>query len=166
HSGHHEKTRSTPSAAGLRHHSDDRQSRHPRLAHCRMIRNASYVAARLHACGRRHRAAPSACARDKLGQWPCPENRLTPRQRQRRTVRRRALADALITARHEAGLPQTELAEAAGMSRSAIARLENSTASITSDALWDIAVALGMRPSALFLLAEADEAAVETLDTE
>jgi len=52
------------------------------------------------------------------------------------------------------------------MSRSAIARLENSTASITSDALWDIAVALGMRPSALFLLAEADEAAVETLDTE
>ncbi|KJR05082.1 helix-turn-helix domain-containing protein [Gordonia sihwensis] len=93
-----------------------------------------------------------------------PENRLTPQQRQRRTVRRRALADALITARHEAGLTQTELAEAAGMSRSAIARLENSTASIASDALWDIAVALGMRPSALFLLAEADEAAVETLD--
>lgn len=79
-------------------------------------------------------------------------------------MRRRALADALTAARREAGLTQTELAEAAGMSRSAIARLENSTASIASDALWDIAVALGMRPSALFLLAEADEAAADTLD--
>ncbi|WP_411815807.1 helix-turn-helix domain-containing protein [Gordonia sp. SND2] len=93
-----------------------------------------------------------------------PENRLTPQQRERRTVRRRALADALIMARREAGLTQTELAEAAGMSRSAIARLENSTASIASDALWDIAVALGMRPSQLFAAAEADAAARDTLD--
>ncbi|GAC78791.1 Helix-turn-helix [Gordonia malaquae] len=93
-----------------------------------------------------------------------PEKRLSDAQRRIRAVRRRALADALTAARREAGLTQTELAEAAGMSRSAIARLENSTASIASDALWDIAVALGMRPSALFLLAEADGAAADTLD--
>lgn len=78
-------------------------------------------------------------------------------------MRRRALADALIAARREAGLTQTELAEAAGLSRSAIARLETGAAGIASDSLWDICVALRIRPSAFFLLAEADEAAANTL---
>ncbi|MGB6244656.1 helix-turn-helix domain-containing protein [Gordonia sp. (in: high G+C Gram-positive bacteria)] len=95
---------------------------------------------------------------------PAPEDRLQPPQRLRRAVRRQALAAALTRARHAADMTQTELATAAGMSRSAIARLESGDASIASDRLWDIAVALGMRPSALFLLAEADEAAAETLD--
>lgn len=49
------------------------------------------------------------------------------------------------------------------MSRSAIARLEAGDAAIASDRLWDICVALGLRPSAFFQLAEADEAAAETL---
>lgn len=78
-------------------------------------------------------------------------------------MRREALAAALIRARRAADMTQTELATASGMSRSAIARLESGDASIGSDRLWDICVALGMRPSALFLIAEADEAAAETL---
>lgn len=49
------------------------------------------------------------------------------------------------------------------MSRSAVARLEAGDAAIASDRLWDLCVALGMRPSAFFLLAEADVDAAETL---
>lgn len=78
-------------------------------------------------------------------------------------MRRRALADALVAARRGADMTQAELAAAAGMSRSAIARLETAAAGIASDSLWDIAVALRIRPSELFLLAEADEDAAETL---
>ncbi|WP_420040089.1 helix-turn-helix domain-containing protein [Gordonia sp. MP11Mi] len=92
-----------------------------------------------------------------------PEKRLSDAQRRNRAVRRRALADALIVARREAGMTQTELAEAAGLSRSAIARLETAAAGIASDSLWDICVALQIRPSAFFLLAEADEDVAETL---
>ena len=78
-------------------------------------------------------------------------------------MRRQALAAALVAARQSAGLTQAELAEAASMSRSAIARLEAGDAAIASDRLWDICVALGLRPSAFFQLAEADVDAAETL---
>lgn len=95
---------------------------------------------------------------------PTTDARLTQQQLRVRGVRREALAAALVTARQEAGLTQTELAEAAGMSRSAIARLEAGAASIGSDRLWDLAVALGIRPSELFRIAEGDDAAAGTLD--
>ncbi|MFT3715648.1 MAG: helix-turn-helix transcriptional regulator [Gordonia sp. (in: high G+C Gram-positive bacteria)] len=80
-----------------------------------------------------------------------------------RTLRRTALAEALVAARHEAGLTQQQLADKAGLSRSAIARLETGKASIGSDLLWDLAVALGQRPSHLFAIAEENPVAEETL---
>ncbi|WOC13637.1 helix-turn-helix domain-containing protein [Gordonia sp. MP11Mi] len=95
---------------------------------------------------------------------PTADTHLTLQQRRARAVRRAALAAALVGARQAAGMTQQQLAAAAGMSRSAIARLEAGKASIGSDFLWDIAIALGMRPSALFLAAEADDAASETFD--
>lgn len=78
-------------------------------------------------------------------------------------MRRKALAEALVEARQVAGMTQHQLAEKSGVSRSAIARVEAGEASISSDRLWDLAVALGMRPSAIFLAAEADESAERTL---
>ncbi len=79
-------------------------------------------------------------------------------------MRRQALAKALVTARHKAGLTQDQLADKSGLSRSAIARAEAGEASLSSDRFWDLAKALGIRPSALWLAAEADEAASRTLD--
>lgn len=79
-------------------------------------------------------------------------------------MRREALAAALVAARELAGLNQSELAKASGLSRSAIVRLEKGEASISSDRLWDLARALGTRPSALYAAAEANEAAAETLE--
>lgn len=79
-------------------------------------------------------------------------------------MRREALAKALVDARQRVGLTQIQLATASGLSRSAIARLEAGEASISSDRLWDLARALGTRPSALLAAAEADDAAAETLD--
>ena len=78
-------------------------------------------------------------------------------------MRRTALARALVEARKQAGLTQVELATASGLSRSAIARLEAGEASISSDRLWDLARALGTKPSALLAAAEADDAAADTL---
>ncbi len=95
---------------------------------------------------------------------PATDKHLSQQQLRVRGVRRQALADALVAARQAAGLTQTELAEAAGMSRSAVARLEAGTASIGSDRLWDLAVALKIRPSELFRIAEGDDAAAGTLD--
>lgn len=95
---------------------------------------------------------------------PAPDERLTIEQKRVRAVRRRALAEAVVEARKTAGLTQQALADRAGLSRSAIARLESGEASISSDRLWDLAVALGERPSTLFAAAEADEAAAGTLD--
>ncbi|MFT3662553.1 MAG: helix-turn-helix transcriptional regulator [Gordonia sp. (in: high G+C Gram-positive bacteria)] len=97
---------------------------------------------------------------------PAPDSNLTPQRRRERIVRRRALAAALASARCAAGLTQHQLAEKAGLSRSAIARVESGEASISSDRIWDLARALGVRPSALYLIAEADEAAAETLKPE
>lgn len=79
-------------------------------------------------------------------------------------MRRSALAKALIEARERAGLNQSELATASGLSRSAIVRLERGDASISSDRLWDLAKALGVRPSQIYAAAEADDAAARTLD--
>lgn len=79
-------------------------------------------------------------------------------------MRRAALAKALIAAREQAGLNQSELAATSGLSRSAIVRLERGDASISSDRLWDLARALGTTPSAIYAAAEADEAAAQTLD--
>lgn len=79
-------------------------------------------------------------------------------------MRRDALAKALVEARQRAGLTQVELAAASGLSRSAIARLEAGDASISSDRLWDLAKALGTKPSALLAAAEADDDAAKTLD--
>lgn len=78
-------------------------------------------------------------------------------------MRRAALARALVDAREKAGLNQSQLAQASGLSRSAVVRLEKGDASISSDRLWDLARALGTRPSVLLAAAEADEAAAETL---
>jgi len=95
---------------------------------------------------------------------PAPDDRLTPRQRRDRVVRREALAAALVAAREQAGLNQSQLAQASGLSRSAVVRLEKGDASISSDRLWDLARALGTKPSALYPAAEANEAAGRTLD--
>lgn len=79
-------------------------------------------------------------------------------------MRREALAKALIAARERSGLNQSQLAQASGLSRSAVVRLEKGDASISSDRLWDLAKALGLRPSQIYAAAEADEAAAQTLD--
>ncbi|UZF54062.1 helix-turn-helix domain-containing protein [Gordonia polyisoprenivorans] len=79
-------------------------------------------------------------------------------------MRRRALANAVVDARRKAGLTQQQLADAAGLSRSAIARLELGEAGLNSDFLWSVAKALGTRPSVLFAAAEADEDAAKTLE--
>nr|WP_270484840.1 helix-turn-helix transcriptional regulator [Gordonia jacobaea] len=95
---------------------------------------------------------------------PVPDDALTPEQLVVRRVRRDALAKALVAARQRAGLTQERLAETSGLSRSAIARLEAGEASISSDRIWDLAKALGTRPSSLYAAAEADRAAAETLE--
>lgn len=87
-----------------------------------------------------------------------PDDRLTPRQRRVRDVRRHALAAALVTARQAADMTQQQLADASGLSRSAIARLEGGGQGISSDRIWELAVALGTKPSELYIAAEADVA--------
>lgn len=95
---------------------------------------------------------------------PVPDAHLTPQQRRVRAVRRDALARVLVEAREKAGLNQTELARASGLSRSAIVRLEKGEASISSDRIWDLAKALGLRPSAIYAAAESDQAVADTLE--
>lgn len=79
-------------------------------------------------------------------------------------MRRAALAKAIVDARRTAGLTQGQLAEKSGLSRSAIARAETGEASLSSDRFWDLARALGIRPSALWQAAESDDDAAATLD--
>ena len=80
-----------------------------------------------------------------------------------RALRRRALAEAVIAARTRLGLSQSELARRAGLSRSAVVKLETGESGFGVDRLWDLAAALGLRPSALLAAAEADEEALATL---
>ncbi|MFM9378582.1 helix-turn-helix domain-containing protein [Gordonia sp. VNK21] len=94
---------------------------------------------------------------------PIADDRLTPQQRRERDVRRQALAAVLKAARTERGWTQAQFAERAGLSRHAILRLEAGTATISVDALFQIAAALGTTPSALLSAVEADPAAAETL---
>ncbi len=102
------------------------------------------------------------CACENRG-VPAPLHRLTEAQIERRDVRREALGRALAAARQAAGLTQDQLAQASGLSRPTISRLEQGTSSISSDRLWDLASTLGTTPSELFVRAEADDA-VTALD--
>lgn len=97
---------------------------------------------------------------------PVADSHLTPQRLWDRDVRRRALAAVLVDARKAAGLTQAQVAERAGLARSTLAELEKGRASISSDALWEIAKALGRPLSELIAAVEADEAAAATLRTE
>lgn len=94
---------------------------------------------------------------------PTSNEWLSQEQLQVRALRRRALAEAVIAARTQLGLSQSELARRAGLSRSAVVKLETGESGFGVDRLWDLAAALGLRPSALLALAEADEDALATL---
>ncbi|MGW0038130.1 helix-turn-helix domain-containing protein [Gordonia sp. NPDC003376] len=71
-----------------------------------------------------------------------------------RRLRRDAVGEAVRRARLSAGLTQQALADASGVSRPAIARIETGEASTQVDRLWDLAEALGTTPSALLSEAE------------
>ncbi len=94
---------------------------------------------------------------------PAPDARLTAAQAEVRDVRRAALAKALVEARKSADMTQNQLADRSGLSRSAIARLEAGETSVSSDRLFDLAKALGVRLSDLIAAVEADPAAKKTL---
>lgn len=79
-------------------------------------------------------------------------------------MQREALANAVIGARKRAGLTQAELAERAGLSRSAIMRLESGEASLSSDRVFPLCRALHIKPSELWAAVESDPAAAETLE--
>ena len=81
-----------------------------------------------------------------------------------RTVRREALGAAIRRARKSAGLTQAEVAKAAGLARSTVIEVEHGQTSVSSDALWDLATAIGTPLSAIIAAAEADEALRATLD--
>ncbi|MGV9482421.1 MULTISPECIES: helix-turn-helix domain-containing protein [Gordonia] len=87
---------------------------------------------------------------------PVPEASLTPAQRRVRKMRRDAVGDAIRRARVGAGLTQQQLADASGVSRPAIARIETGEASTQVDRLWDLAEALGTTPSAILADAESN----------
>lgn len=95
---------------------------------------------------------------------PAPSVHLTPHERWVREVRRKALGAALSAARRSAGLSQDELAQASGVSRPTISRLEQGTSSISSDRIWQLAYACGTTPAAIFTAAQADEDVRKTTD--
>jgi len=86
---------------------------------------------------------------------PAPSAHLSPYARHVRRMRRLALGQALSDARYAAGMTQTELAEASGVSRPTISRLEQGDSSISSDRIWDLAFAVGVEPAELFVAASA-----------
>lgn len=95
---------------------------------------------------------------------PAPDRRLTDDQFRVRAVRREALGAAIREARQAAGLTQAQVAEAAGLARSTIIEVERGQKPVSSDALWNLATAIGTPLSAIIAAAEADEALRATLD--
>ncbi|WP_287004237.1 MULTISPECIES: helix-turn-helix domain-containing protein [Gordonia] len=89
---------------------------------------------------------------------PAPSTHLTQHQLRVRDVRRKALGAALAAARQRAGITQDELADASGVSRPTISRIEQGTSSISSDRLWDLAYCCGTTPADLFIAAQIDAA--------
>lgn len=69
-------------------------------------------------------------------------------------MRRDAVGAAIRRAREAAGMSQDDLAEASGVSRPVIARIELGNSGVQVDRLWDLAEALSMTPSALLADAE------------
>ncbi|GAB2717237.1 hypothetical protein GCM10027089_46870 [Nocardia thraciensis] len=69
-------------------------------------------------------------------------------------MRRDAVGAAIRRAREAAGMTQDDLAEASGVSRPVIARIELGNSGVQVDRLWDLAEALAMTPSALLADAE------------
>lgn len=67
-----------------------------------------------------------------------------------------ALATALTTARHRAGLTQQQLADRSGISRPTIARVETGAASLGSARIWDWAAACGTTPADIFAAAQGE----------
>lgn len=74
-------------------------------------------------------------------------------------MRRAALGRVIRDARTDAGMSQAELATASTTSRATIGRLEAGTGAVSSDVLWELALALGLTPAELFERAQAAEAA-------
>lgn len=97
---------------------------------------------------------------------PVSDARFTPQQLWDRDVRRRALAAVLVEARKAADITQAQLAGRANLSRSTVIDLEKGKTSISSDALWEIAKAVGRPLSELIAAVEADEATAITLRQE
>ncbi len=97
---------------------------------------------------------------------PAPDSRLDPRQLRVRAVRREALGAAIRAARREAGLTQAEVAEKASMARSTIIEVEKGQKSLSSDALWNLAVALRTPLSAIIAAAEAHPGLAGTLESD
>ncbi len=95
---------------------------------------------------------------------PAPDSRLTKHQIEVRKVRREALGAAIRDARKAAGLTQAEVAERAEMARSTIIEVERGQKSLSSDALFTLAVALGTRLSEIIAAVEADPDAAATLE--
>ena len=65
-----------------------------------------------------------------------------------------------------ADLTQAEVAEKAGMARSTIIEVEKGHKSLSSDALWNLAVVLNTPLSAIIAAAEADPGLAATLKPE
>ncbi len=85
---------------------------------------------------------------------PVPEASLTPQQRRERKMRRDAVGAAIRRARESADMTQDELAEASGLSRPSIARIELGTSGVQLDRLFELAEAMSTTPSALLADAE------------
>ena len=81
-------------------------------------------------------------------------------------MRREALGAAIRAARLAAGLTQAQVAEKAGMARSTIIEVEKLQKSLSSDALWNLAVVLNTPLSAIIAAAEADPGLAATLKPE
>lgn len=87
---------------------------------------------------------------------PMPQSpdHLSDHQRRVQEVRRMSLGAVIGERRRERGFSQSELADAAGISKRGVIRIEQGSTSMTVDVAWRIADALGLRLSDLIQLAE------------